>query len=335
MASDQQASDAFCHLHVHTSKSFRDGLAPVSELVEHIAGLGQPGCACTNHGNLFDAADFVKACEAHDIKPVLGMEAYEAVPHTWDPAQHAETFKQPWDPQAAPRYFHLTLWVLNEEGWRNLSALHSLSFTKPYKPKNQPLIDRAHLETHSEGLAVGLGCIQSRTNHAIRRGGDGYEQAKWYAEVFEDRCWIEVMANLDDQVALLNDQRKLAKRLGRPTVATNDVHYIRQEDGVEGGSHHVLVQARRWKKKEGAEESQDKSDEGYGRWYGSDEFYAKSREQMVATGGLLETEIDESLAVLDAVDFNFSELTRPAPPQAPVPAPGEDPAFDKWLALTP
>lgn len=324
-----------CQLHLHSAHSFKDGLAPVADLVARAAELEQPGIGLTDHGVLFGAAQFFKACDKHAIQGVIGMEIYEAVPHTFDPdpkGPHMAVFKNKWQ-EGVPRYFHLTLWAQNEVGWRNLCAIHTLSFTEAYKPKNQPLVDRATLEAHSEGLIVGLGCMASRTNVALAQGGDGYEEAKWYADVFGDRLYAEVMSNLPEQTELLRPQRKLAQRLGCPTLATNDVHYVAQADGVEGGPHHTLVQARRWKKKEGAEESGDRSDAGFGQWYGSDEFYLKSEAEMLATSGLLPDEVHRSIEVLDRVDFDFLELPKPAAPQAPVPAEGEDPAFDSWLSV--
>lgn len=323
----------FAHLHCHSAFSFHDGLAPVTELVARAAELNQPGIALTDHGHVHGAAQFAAACGEYGLKGVLGMEAYEAVPHTWDPERDSVIFKQPYDP-AKPRYYHLTLWVLNEIGWLNMCALHTQSFLSDYKPKNQPLLDRATLERHSEGLAVGLGCIASRTNQTLRARGDAYEAAKWYAEVFEGRVFCEVMAVLPEQQAMLRDQRKLASRLGIPVIATNDVHYVHRSDGVEGGPHHVLVQARRWKKKSGAESSSDKSDAGYGRWYGADGFYLKSYEDMLATGGLMPAEIHATMDVLGLVDFDFTKLARPEPPVAPVPEPGVDPDFDAFLAAS-
>ncbi len=322
-----------CQLHVHSSYSFLDGLCPVDDLVARAAELGQPGLGLTDHGVLYGAAPFFKACKKHGIKGLIGMEAYEAVPHTWDPEQHADIFKVKWaDLNGRDRYYHLTMWAISNIGWENLCALHTISYTAAYKPKNQPLIDRATLERHSEGLVIGLGCMASRTNQAIARGGDGYEQAKWYVDVFEDRVYMEVMGVLDEQVALIRDQRKLAKKLGIEVIASNDVHYRNQVDGIENGPHHVLVQARRFKKKEGAEQSADKSDAGYGQWYGSDGFYLKSYEEMCATGGIMPDEVDRTLEVLDRSTFDFDSLPKPATPVAPVPAHGVDPDFDAFIA---
>lgn len=318
----------FVHLHAHSTYSFLDGLAPVGDLVAKAKAVGQRGIALTDHGNLFGAPQFFQACAEHDMKGVIGMEAYEAVPFAWDTEEHGHLFKQ----YDEPRYHHLTLWAMDLAGWKNLCQLHSISYTKRFKPRNQPLIDRATLEQHSEGLMVGLGCIASKTNKQLMNNDpdQAYEVAKWYKEVFGDRAYMEVMANTADQQALLRGQRKVAEKIGIPVIATNDVHYVDQADGAENGCHHTLVQARRWKSKN-VEKSKDKSDSGFGSWYGSDGFFVKSRSEMLQTGGLLEEEIDRTAEVLDRVSFDPASLPEPQPPQAVVPEPGDDPLFDIWL----
>lgn len=301
----------------------------MDDLVQKAALLGQPGIALTDHGNVYGAVKLFDACRRMKIRGVIGMEAYEAVPHAWDLERDRHLFKP--GQRELPRYFHLTLWAMNLEGWENLCALHSRSYTAEYKPGNQPLIDRASLEDHSGGLMVGLGCIASRTNQALQRSeADGLEAARWYAEVFGDRAYVEVMANTSDQQALLRSQRRLALSLGLPVIATNDVHYLDRDDGAEHGCHHALVQARRWKRK-AIEGSSDKSDAGYGSWYGSDGFYLKDGTEMLQTGGLLPEEVDRTGEVIDRCSFDLLDLPRAAPPRAPIPGPGEDPGYDLWL----
>lgn len=322
----------FCHCHCHSTRSFFDGLTPVDELVERAAELEQPGMALTDHGNVYAAAQFFKACEKHGIKGMIGMEAYEAVPHSWDREVHMDIVKRKFG--EGPRYHHLTLWVESLVGWENLCALHTISFTRNFKPRNQPLMDRATLERYNEGIMIGLGCMASKTNVTLAHQGldSAYDVAKWYAEVFEGRVYMEVMGNLPEQQAALRDQRKLAAKLGVPVIATNDVHYRDQADGREHGPHHILVQARAYKRKEKEEKTEDRSDAGYGQWYGTDEFFLKSGADMLATGGLQRDEIERTVEVLDRVSFDFNALEEPAPPVAPVPPPGDDPEFDEFLA---
>lgn len=323
-----------CQLHVHSSYSFKDGLSPVDDLVARAAELGQPGIALTDHGVLYGAPALFGACKKHGIKGVIGMEAYEAVPHEFDMERDGEIFKVKWaDLEPGQfRYHHLTLWVMNEVGWRNLVALHNLSFSPEMlaTQRGKPLIDRASLERHSEGLMVGLGCIASKTSAALANLGDevAYQTAQWYAEVFEDRAYMEVMGNLPEQIALMRAQRKLAKRLGIPAVATNDVHYERQSDGVKNGPHHVLVQSRRFKKAD-TEESTDRADDGFGQWYGSDGFYLKDGDEMLATG-FQRDEVERTVEILERVEFDFSQLPEPKPPRPLIP---DDPAFEAWLSM--
>lgn len=317
---------------------FKDGLASEAALVERAVELGMPGIGLTNHGHLYGAPRIHAAAEEHQgFQVVYGMEAYEAVPEVWDgdpEGPHHKLFKDKYDP-AKPRYFHLTLWALDQTGWENLCALHALSFTKAYKPKNQPLIDRVALAKHSDGLVIGLGCPQSRTNRALQRESPdaAYRAAKWYVEVVgPDRVYMEVMSALADQVAQLADQRKLAKRLGIQCLGVNDVHYLTQADGVLRGPHHTLVMARKFKSAATTEtESGDLSDDSYGSWYGSDQFYLKTRQEMLASG-IFANEVDASIELLNRVQFNFGKMPEPAPPVARIPAAGEDPGFDSWLS---
>lgn len=324
---------SFCHCHTHSRYSFRDGLAHVEDLVAKAAWLGQPGIGLTDHGVLYGTPDLMKACGEFGIKALTGTEAYEAVPHAFDMERDGEVFKVKWsDLGDRHRYFHVTLWVVSLAGWRNLVWLHTNSYTTAFHPsqRGKPLIDRASLEAHSEGLAMGLGCIASRSNQALMRGDEdaAYEAARWNAEVFEGRCWMELMGNTPEQVALQRGQRRLAARLGIPVVATNDVHYLDRKDGAEHGSHHTLVKSRRFKKAD-TEQSGDMSDDGFGSWYGSDGFFLKSAQEMLETG-FTPADLEQSVALLDRVDFDFDALPKPSPPTPDVPEHGAAPEFDIW-----
>jgi DNA polymerase-3 subunit alpha len=324
-------------LHVHSRFSFKDGLAPVDDLVGRAAELGMPGMGLTDHGVLYGAPALFRSCKAHGIRGVIGMEAYEAVPHAFDMERDGEVFDVKWaDLGDRDRYYHLTLWVMNETGWRNLVALHTQSYTAGFHPnkRGKPLLDRASMERHHEGLMVGLGCMASRTNVTLARESydlkAAYEQAKWYKEVFEDRAYMELMGNTADQQALLRPERQLAAKLGMQTVAVNDVHYRDRVDGVENGAHHTLVKSRAFKKAD-TEASTDKSDDGFGSWYGSDGFYMKSGPEMVETGFQVD-EVARTVEVLDRVTFDFDALSKPKPPIPVLPEPGDDPGFDAYLA---
>lgn len=329
-------TDACCQLHCHSSLSFKDGLPSEAGLVIRAKDLGQPGIGLTNHGHLYGAPRFFKACKEHNMKGVIGMEIYEAMPHVWDPdpaGPHHALFKGKWE-EGKWRYFHLTLWAQDQTGWENLCAIHTKSFTQGFKPKNQPLVDRATLEQHSAGVIVGLGCPQSRTNRTLETQGysAALAAAEWYFEVFPGRVYVEVMTATPDQMRMLTDQRNIAKHFGAETVGTNDIHYLVRSDGVLNGPHHMLVQARKHKSAATAEaETQDRSDDSFGDWYGSSDFYVKTRAEMIESG-VFAREVDVGLEILDRVTFDFNGMPPPQPPVAHVPPPGENPAFDAWLA---
>jgi len=328
--------DLCCQLHSHSSYSFKDGLARPEKLVARAAELGQPGIGITEHGHVYSAPVFFTACKEAGIKGVIGMEAYEAVPYTWDPdptGPHHAMFKVKHDPNK-PKYHHLTLWAMNQTGWENLCAIHTKSFSAGYKPKNQPLVDRATLEQHHEGLIIGLGCRQSRTNWTLAHRGyeAAVQAAEWYFDVAAGRVYVEVMSGLPEQVRALDSQRRLARHFGASTLGVNDVHYLRQSDGVLGGPHHMLVMARKFKSTATETEATiDQSDDAFGAWYGSDQFYLKNRQEMIQSG-IFADEVDRTLEVLDRVDFDFKAMPEPAPPTAHVPQSGKDPDFDAYVA---
>lgn len=329
----------FVQLHVHSSYSFYDGLEPPDGLAEEAKAKGMPGLGLTDHGVAFGAPAFFKACKKQGIKGVIGMEAYEAVPHAFDPERDTDVFKVKWaDLGDRDRYFHLTIWVVNATGWQNLCALHTISHSADFKHKNKALIDRAHLEAHSEGLMIGLGCIASKTSQGLIRGSfdpkAAYDTAAFYVDRFgRDNVVMELTNNLPEQMQLLRPQRKLAGMLGIDTLAINDVHYRKREHGVQEGPHHALVKGRRWKSAEVEETSGDKSDEGYGQWYGTDGLFMKDGAEMLAAGGLEAKDLEKSMEILDRVSFDFDALPAPKPPIASVPAPGDDPGFDLFVSL--
>ena len=327
--------DSFCHCHVHSRYSFRDGLAHVEDLVDKASLLGQPGIALTDHGVMYGMPDLFKATKRARIRAIPGMEVYEAEPHAFDIERDGEIFKVKWaDLGDRHRYFHLTLWALDAQGWLNLVWLHSNSFTAAFHPsqRGKPLVDRASLETHSAGIAVGFGCLASRTNQALVRDGEDamFEAGRWIAEVFQGRCWMELMGNLPEQQAMIRGQRRVAARLGVPCIATNDVHYLDRKDGAENGPHHMLVRSRAFKKAD-TEASGDRSDDGFASWYGSDGFYLKSASEMLQTG-FTAPDLTQTIELLDMVDFDFDSLPKPSPPLAVVPPRGDLPEFDAWCA---
>ena len=124
---------SFVHLHVHTEFSLLDGACRIDKVAKRAAELGMPALAVTDHGVMYGAVAFYKACKAAGIQPIIGCEVYVA-PRT----RHDKE-------QARDRdYTHLVLLCRNETGYHNLCRLVSVSFTEGFYVK--PRIDWELLE---------------------------------------------------------------------------------------------------------------------------------------------------------------------------------------------
>ncbi len=212
---------AFTHLHVHSEYSLLDGACRVPELVARAKELGQDSLALTDHGVMYGAVAFYKACRAAGVKPILGVEAYIAAGSRLDKA----------GPLANERH-HLVLLCENNEGYANLMKLVSLSFTEGFYRK--PRMDREILRKYSKGLIALSGCLAGEIPSALMDGN--YEKAKAcaleYLDIFgEGNFFIEVQDHSMPEEAQIRAQLiRLSRETGIPMVCTNDMHYLRQED---------------------------------------------------------------------------------------------------------
>ena len=68
----------FVHLHVHTEYSLLDGACRIRDLPARIREMGQTAVAITDHGVMYGAIDFYRACKAEGIHPIIGCEVYVA-----------------------------------------------------------------------------------------------------------------------------------------------------------------------------------------------------------------------------------------------------------------
>ncbi|HSK68014.1 MAG TPA: DNA polymerase III subunit alpha, partial [Candidatus Limnocylindria bacterium] len=210
---------AFAHLHLHTEYSLLDGACRIGPLMERIRELGMDSVAATDHGALYGAVDFYKACRAAGIHPVIGCEMYvapdmdEKVPSTRG-------------------YSHLILLCETQEGYRNLMQLSSQGFTRGFYYK--PRIDLALLRKHSKGLIALSACLSGELSRLLLE--NRYDDAKAHAMMMRDlmgegNYFIEIMDHaMREQKLVLPMLARLSSDTGIPLVATNDCHYLRRED---------------------------------------------------------------------------------------------------------
>ncbi|MBO4492193.1 MAG: PHP domain-containing protein, partial [Lentisphaeria bacterium] len=154
---------SFVHLHVHTEYSLLDGACRIERLVQRAKELGQTALAITDHGVMYGAVAFYKACRAAGIRPIIGCEVYVAPRSRFDKEHGVDN-----------AYSHLILLCKNETGYRNLCRLVSDAFTEGFYLK--PRIDWKLLHEHAEGLVCLSGCIAGYIpRHII---DDDYDAAK-------------------------------------------------------------------------------------------------------------------------------------------------------------
>ncbi|MDP6821920.1 MAG: DNA polymerase III subunit alpha [Dehalococcoidia bacterium] len=210
----------FTHLHNHSEYSLLDGLSSVDAMANRAAELGQSALALTDHGVMYGAIDFYRACKAAGIKPIIGMEGYVA--------QDSRLTRNPSD--RSP--YHITVLAKNEVGYGNLLKLASKAQLEGFYYR--PRMDREILEEHSEGLVVLSGCLSGEIGTHVVRGqvDKAREAVDWYRQVFGDDYYLEVMwhEKIPDQLTMNRAVFELAKETGTPLVATNDNHYTHPSD---------------------------------------------------------------------------------------------------------
>ncbi len=223
----------FVHLHVHTEYSMLDGHALLGPLFERTAELGMPAIAMTDHGNLHGAYDFWAKAREHDVKPIIGMEAYLA-PNISRHEKKAVQWNKGGDDDVSGRgaYTHMTLLSESTEGMHNLFRIAShASLEGQYR---KPRADRELLQQYGKGIIATTGCPSGEIQTWLRIGN--YEKARASAAEFQDifgkeNFFLELMEHgLEIEARVRDGLLKLRADLGLPVIATNDSHYVSPDD---------------------------------------------------------------------------------------------------------
>ena len=282
---------AFTHLHVHTEYSLLDGAARIKRVVAHAKELGMTSLAITDHGAMFGVIDFYKECKKQGIKPIIGCEVYTAARKMTDKEPDKDKYQG-----------HLVLLAKNEVGYKNLIKIVSAGYIKGYYYK--PRVDKDLLREHSEGIIALSACLAGNIQNYLLR--DYYEGAKKEAEelleIFgEGNFFLEIQdQGLEEEAFIKPGLVKLSRELGIPMVATNDVHYVKQEDAE---AHDVLL---------AVQTATSINDENRMR-FANDQFYLKSEEEMRKIFASMPEVIDNTQIVADAcnVEFEFGQYHLP------------------------
>ncbi|MCI8302543.1 MAG: DNA polymerase III subunit alpha [Oscillospiraceae bacterium] len=284
---------SFVHLHVHTEYSLLDGFCRIDGLAKRVRELGQTAVAVTDHGVMYGAIDFYRACKKEGVKPIIGCEVYVTPPGR-------TRFDKVHELDAESR--HLVLLCRNEEGYRNLSFMVSKGFVEGFYIK--PRIDMDLLRQYSGGLIALSACLAGEIPKRLVNGN--YEGAKAYAlemrEIFgEDGFYLELQDHgIRNQAVVNQGLLRLHEETGIPLVCTNDCHYLAPEDAE---SHDVLLCIQTGKLVE---------DEKRMR-YEPRNFYLRSTQEMEALFGQYPEAIanTERVAELCSLDFTFGKYHLP------------------------
>ena len=280
----------FVHLHIHSEFSLLDGANRIKDLPVRAKELGMDAMAITDHGAMFGAIDFYKACRANGVKPIIGCEVYVAPRSRFDK-----------DPDLDSRYSHLILLAKDNEGYKNLAKLVSIGYVDGFYYK--PRIDHEVLEKYHEGLICLSACLAGEVNQAILE--NDMEKAKnaalWHKSIFGDDYYLEIQNNgIKEQVLANQKLIELSKKLDIPLVATNDAHYLKKEDAY---NHEVLLCIQTGKRM---------TDEDRMR-FDTDELYVKSPEEMSEYFKAVPEAIENTVKIAEKcnVEFEFGHTILP------------------------
>jgi DNA polymerase-3 subunit alpha len=299
-------SENFVHLHLHTDYSLLDGACEIDRLMTRAAELRMPAVAITDHGNLFGAVKFYEAALKRGLKPILGCEVYVATTSRFDRLPDSD------------RPYHLVLLCENERGYRNLLKLASSAFLEGFYYK--PRIDKGLLAKHADGLIGLSGCLRGEV--AVALSADKFDAARQAAYDLRDmfgkgNFYLEIQdQNLPEEKRINPQMVRLSRETGIPLVATNDCHYLTQEDAR---AQDVLVCIQTGKTVSDSNRMK----------FATDQFYFKSPEEMYAIFGEVPDALSRTLEVAERCNVHL-EAKQHVFPHFEVPA-GEtlDSYFEK------
>lgn len=282
---------SFVHLHCHSHYSLLDGASRIPELVARTKEQGMNALALTDHGNLYGAIEFYRACRDADINPIIGYEAYVA------PGKMQEREAR----RRGEAAYHLTLLARNTLGFKNLVKMASAAFLDGYH--YVPRIDKELLAAHAEGLICLSGCASGEFSELILKEqlDEAADLARWFQQVFGSHFYVEIQNNgLEIQRRCKEGAIEIANRLGLPLVATCDAHYLCQGDAQ---AHDVLLCINTGK---------TLKDENRMR-YGSDQFYVRPPEEMYQLFGDHADAVQRSQEIANGCDVQLDFKMRHFP----------------------
>ena len=279
----------FIHLHNHSEYSLLDGTARIENLVSKAKAEDMSAVAITDHGVLFGAIKFYQEAKKQGVKPIIGCELYIAEDH------------QQKDPRNKENY-HLLLLAENNEGYRNLLKLVSTAYLDGFYYK--PRVDKELLREHNEGLIALSSCLAGRIEKLIqnRQFDKAKAEVEEYRDIFGvDNFFLELQDHgLKEEKEVNNELVRLSRECDIPLVATNDTHYLEEDDAQ---AHDILLCIQTGKKV---------SDEDRMK-FPNDQFYFKSQQEMKELFSDYPEAIENTVKIAERcdVEFDFDQTLLP------------------------
>ncbi len=283
----------FVHLHLHTDYSMLDGACDVDKLVKRVRQLGMPAVAITDHGNIFSTVNLFTAAEKEGIQPIIGCELY--VCKKVDHDVHRT-------PPEGDTYNHLVVLAEDQEGYRNLVKITSEASRNGFYYK--PRISKRFLAEHAKGLIGLSACLKGEVAERLMEGN--YQAARDAAATFSDifgkqNFYVEVQnQGLEQERRILPEQFRLAADLGLPVVATNDSHYLCEDDAH---AQDVMVCIQTGKSLH--EENRMK--------FQTEQFFVKSYDQMLSVFGDTPEVLTRTLDIAGRCRVKLEKVKSPFP----------------------
>ena len=279
----------FVHLHLHTDYSLLDGACQIPALMEQASRQGMGAVAVTDHGNLFAAVQFYQAATSRGLKPIIGCEAYIS--------QKGRFLRDETD-----HYNHLVLLCANAKGYRNLIQLVSAGYLEGFYYK--PRVDKDLLARHSEGLIALSACLRGEVAEALQ--ADHFDEARRVAYQLQDifgkgNFFLEMQDQGLEQEKRINPRLvELSQQTAIPLVATNDCHYLREEDAR---AHDVLLCIQTGRTLSDAKRMR----------FANNQFYLKSYEEMSQVFAELPEALGRTVEIAERCELHLEKVANPFP----------------------
>lgn len=284
----------FSHLHCHSQFSLLDGAARIEDMFSKAKADGMPAVALTDHGNMFGVFKFVNEGLKQGVKPIVGCEFYVV----------EDRFRRSFVGDTKDKRYHQLILAKNQQGYQNLAKLCSLGYTEGLYSK-WPRIDRSLLEKYSEGLIATSCCIGAEIPQAILHKGEeaAEEILQDYLKIFGEDYYIELqrhgIENIDNTGMSQEDVNqiliKLAKKYNLNVIATNDSHYVEEDDW---NAHDILL-CLNTNSKQNIPIGHGK---GFRFGFENHEFYFKTQDQMAALFSDIPEAIDNTNLIVDSIE---------------------------------